>query len=138
MRKRSAAQCRKKRTTGHRVVAVLICTERSSPRTAGGRRPSGCSAARRDAERTPTAGKLQPAPEQLYSTITKADSRLSAFLYSPAGKPKAPGPMPGYSPAFTPVSNQCLVRLQKLHTDSMTGTSTRTPTTVASVELKYT
>lgn len=35
--------------------------------------------------------------------------------------------------SFTPVSNQCRVRLQKLHTDNMTGTSTRTPTTVASV-----
>ena len=28
--------------------------------------------------------------------------------------------------------NQCRVRLQAAHTDSMTGTSTRTPTTVAS------
>lgn len=31
----------------------LFATERSSPRTAGGRRASGCSAARRDAERAP-------------------------------------------------------------------------------------
>src|SRR5207249_6959287 len=30
-----------------------------------------------------------------------------------------------------PCANQCFVRLQTAHTESMTGTSTRTPTTVA-------
>ncbi len=52
----AAAERRKERTAGHRAVAVarvLVGTERSGPRTAGGRRVSGCSAARRAAERAP-------------------------------------------------------------------------------------
>ena len=36
---------------------------------------------------------------------------------------------PGYTGERS--GNQCLVRLQKAHTESMTGTSTNTPTTVA-------
>ncbi|SDE13273.1 hypothetical protein [Sporomusa acidovorans] len=50
----ASAERRKQRTTGHRAVSVfgvLVGTKRSSTRTAGGRRASGCSAARRDAER---------------------------------------------------------------------------------------